>query len=218
MDLAVSSVLFAASDLSEWSYCPPQQLRADIFSVQVSKIKSLKVVLVSTISILPETANVMVLFVFVTLLFATIALSLFLDGYDFCNNSSAQDKAGCLGMYTMQMDEILYPVPATWALPRRNFKNIGIGLLTLIEVSSTEQWPDVMFSAMDVTGPDKQPSQNYEQSNALFFVAYLMLTRLVIFSLLVGIIIDQFNTTSGKGILTERQRNFKVRSCAQPIQ
>jgi hypothetical protein len=33
--------------------------------------------------------------------------------------------------------------------------------------------------------------------------------QIVVFSLLIGIIIDRFNAVSGKGILTERQRDFK---------
>ena len=56
---------------------------------------------------------------------------------------------------------------------------------------------------------DKQPEQNVTAGNSLFFVAYLAIMQIVVFSLLIGIIIDRFNAVSGKGILTERQRDFK---------
>ena len=74
----------------------------------------------------------------------------------------------------------MYPVPVVWELPKRNFKNVFSGLSTLLEVSSAENWIPVMWSAMDVTKKDTQPRQNAEASNALLFVTYLILVRLVI--------------------------------------
>lgn len=101
-------------------------------------------------------------------------------------------------------------LPVAISAYTENFSNIGRALLTLLEVSSTELWDSVMFRTMDIKGSDEQPVQNAQASNCLFFVTYIILIQLVIFPLLVSIIMDQFNATSGKGILTQAQRKFKV--------
>ena len=97
-----------------------------------------------------------------------------------------------------------------WTTPDANFDTIFEALKALLEVSSTEGWTDVMFNAMDINGENQQPRQNASWSNAFYFVSFLVVIRLVIFACVVGVVIDQFNTTSGKGMLTEKQRNFQV--------
>ena len=149
--------------------------------LQVSKLKSLRVVLVATLNVMPETANVVILFIFLSVLFATVALSLFMEEFSHCTYQGAADRNGCLGIYTSH--DNMYPVPVVWELPKRNFKNVFSGLSTLLEVSSAENWIPVMWSAMDVTKKDTQPRQNAEASNALLFVTYLILVRLVILRL-----------------------------------
>jgi len=176
----------------------------------VSRSKNLKVVLISTINVIPECANAMFFYMFMTFLFATVGLSLFMGEFEYCNMAHATGRDTCIGTFMADVDTGAYLVPAVWTLPNKNFDNIGVSVVGLLEVSSTELWVECMFSGMDVTGVDMQPVKNSEGINALFFVFFLIVTKLVLFSLLVGIIIDQFNTTSGNGMLTEKQRNFKL--------
>jgi len=177
----------------------------------VSKSQRLRVVLLSTLSVIPDTVNVILFFLFITFLFGTVALPLFMDGLLACNLTSVAGKTSCLGAF---VGPDLFLKPLVWSLPDRNFQHIFVGIVSLLEVSSTELWTEVMFDTMDLMPKDEQPRQNADGGNAIFFVIYLLLARQVVFSLIIGIIIDQFNTASGKGMLTEKQRNFKVISQA----
>ena len=164
-------------------------------------------VLFSTLSVIPDTINVILFFMFMTFLFGTVALPLFMDGFLACNLTSVAGKTSCLGAF---VGPDLFLKPAVWSLPDRNFQHIFVGMVSLLEVSSTELWTEVMFDAMDLMPENEQPRQNADGGNAIFFVIYLLLARLVVFTSIVKVIIDQFNATSGKGMLTEKQRNFKA--------
>jgi hypothetical protein len=52
----------------------------------------------------------------------------------------------------------------------QNFDGIGRAMLTLIEISTTEGWADVMYAAADVRGPMLEPKPNVGEGWAWFFV------------------------------------------------
>eukprot|EP00418_Pyrodinium_bahamense_P092481 CAMPEP_0179026606 /NCGR_PEP_ID=MMETSP0796-20121207/8601_1 /TAXON_ID=73915 /ORGANISM="Pyrodinium bahamense, Strain pbaha01" /LENGTH=1928 /DNA_ID=CAMNT_0020722691 /DNA_START=29 /DNA_END=5815 /DNA_ORIENTATION=- len=92
----------------------------------------------------------------------------------------------------------------------QNFNNIWTSLLTLFEISTTEGWVDVMYSAADYDkGRYIQPKRdNQDVLWALFFVFYIFFMTMFLINLSVGIIVDRFlelkstnttNTTSDDG-------------------
>lgn len=94
----------------------------------------------------------------------------------------------------------------------QNFNNVWNAMLTLFEISTTEGWVDVMYSATDATEPMKQPQRDIQEGWSLFFVAFILVGAFFILNLCVGVIIDNFNEEkeeSGKGILvTESQQKW----------
>ena len=45
----------------------------------------------------------------------------------------------------------------------QSFDNIGFGMLTLFEISTTEGWVDVMYAAVDARGEDLQPKRDFSE-------------------------------------------------------
>mmetsp|Transcript_59235 Transcript_59235/g.105254 ORF Transcript_59235/g.105254 Transcript_59235/m.105254 type:complete len:1938 (-) Transcript_59235:102-5915(-) len=95
----------------------------------------------------------------------------------------------------------------------QNFDNIFNAMLTLFEISSTEGWVDVMYSAADSTEMYKQPLRDTnEVLFVLFFMVYMFFSFMFIINLSVGVIVDKFMDLkeSGKGdiLLTQAQTAF----------
>ncbi|CAD7929440.1 unnamed protein product [Amoebophrya sp. A120] len=79
-------------------------------------------------------------------------------------------------------------------MPRisQNFDNIGDAVVTLLEISTTEGWVDVMLSAVDARGIDRQPLRDYAEVWTLFFVLFMLVGCFLILNLCVGVIVDSF--------------------------
>lgn len=94
----------------------------------------------------------------------------------------------------------------------QNFDNIWYGMLTLFEISTTEGWVDVMYSAADSTQPYVQPKRdNNETLWVPFFMLYMFFSNMFIVNLSVGVIVDKFmemKPTSNNVSLTEPQKNW----------
>lgn len=43
----------------------------------------------------------------------------------------------------------------------RNYDNVFYALLTLFEVSTLEQWPDIMYTTIDGVGKHRGPSRDH---------------------------------------------------------
>lgn len=102
---------------------------------------------------------------------------------------------------------------ATWAPSiNQNFNNVFQGISTLFEMSTTEQWVEVMFTAIDTTAIDMQPIRDNTPEWAFFFVAFMVIGSFFIMQLFVGVVIDNFNKMKEKLgdsiLLTESQKEW----------
>lgn len=74
-----------------------------------------------------------------------------------------------------------------------NFDNIGISMISLVSMQSTECWVDIMWQMVDAVNPGKQPVIN----NNMFFIifGFLVMTflTLLFLNLFVGVVIENFN-------------------------
>jgi len=103
--------------------------------------------------------------------------------------------------------------PRLWEPTPYNFDNVGAALLVVFEVSSGEMWPDIMYSTMDITGPD-QPMREWPhlegKSVAIWYIAVTLVCSFLMLNVFVGVIIDNFNQMkemqNGSGLLTEEQK------------
>lgn len=94
----------------------------------------------------------------------------------------------------------------------QEFNNVLSGILTLFEMSTTEQWVDVMHAGMDATDIDMQPRVNNSPIWALFFIMYMIFGSFFLTQLFVGVVIDNFNKLKREGghdvLLTSSQREW----------
>eukprot|EP00746_Dinoflagellata_sp_MGD_P076201 gnl/MRDRNA2_/MRDRNA2_30674_c0_seq1.p1 gnl/MRDRNA2_/MRDRNA2_30674_c0~~gnl/MRDRNA2_/MRDRNA2_30674_c0_seq1.p1 ORF type:complete len:1012 (+),score=166.39 gnl/MRDRNA2_/MRDRNA2_30674_c0_seq1:174-3038(+) len=103
----------------------------------------------------------------------------------------------------------------------QSFDNILEAIQTLFEISTTEGWVDVMYSAVDARGPYLEPSRDENEMASLFFVWFILVGTFFILNLCVGVIVDNFNKIKEDGgsvLMTEEQmawvdtqRNFMKR-------
>lgn len=153
----------------------------------------------------PEILNVMFLLLFLIFLFAVLGVGLYMGTFKFCN-MDATGEVDCLGI-TANDDDIM--VPAVWGNPHYHFDNVLAAMMCLFEVSSLEGWLDVMYSCMDATGVGLQPVQDNNPLACLYICAFICLGPFFVLNIVVGVIIEKFNQVSGRGILTDEQKQYK---------
>jgi hypothetical protein len=94
----------------------------------------------------------------------------------------------------------------------QSFDNIFTSMLTLFEISTTEGWVDVMYSACDSRGPYLEPKRDEQEVFAsLFFCLFILVGTFFILNLCVGVIVDNFNKIKDAGgniMMTEAQQNW----------
>eukprot|EP00945_MAST-04E_sp_MAST-4E-sp1_P008438 g8438.t1 len=108
----------------------------------------------------------------------------------------------------------------------QTFDNVGNGLLTLLEISTTEGWVDVMYNSVDATGIGMQPIENSTVTGpVLFYLGFMLVGCFFVMNLFVGVLLDNFerikNELGENGLLTEAQlewvRSIKVISKTLPL-
>jgi len=74
-------------------------------------------------------------------------------------------------------------------------------ILTLFELGTLDNWGDTLFAAMDITGLDKQPRQNAEWQNAIFFIVFVCVSAHFMIKSFVAVFCDQAGLLSSASIL-----------------
>jgi len=104
---------------------------------------------------------------------------------------------------------------ASWeANVPQNFNNALNGCLLLFEMSTTEQWVDMMYAGVDATGIGMQPIRDHNPAFVFFFVAFMIVGSFFVMQLFVGVVIDNFNKMKeelGEGemlLMTEAQSEW----------
>jgi hypothetical protein len=95
---------------------------------------------------------------------------------------------------------------------KQNFDNVGAGMLALFEMTSTEQWVDIMYAGVDAVAIDMHPQVDHERNWIFFFVLFMLFGWAFMVQLLVGVITDSFNEMKeklgGSLFLTESQKEW----------
>ncbi len=80
-----------------------------------------------------------------------------------------------------------------WVVPFNNYDDIAHAMITFFEVSTLEMWPDVMFAAIDSTGPDQGPVKNNRIIVSILFIVFIFITTFFVMNLFISVIVDKFN-------------------------
>ncbi|KAF9650402.1 hypothetical protein BDM02DRAFT_3185438 [Thelephora ganbajun] len=148
--------------------------------------------------------------------FAVWGLNIFAGRMNSCNDTTVGGLSDCVGEFPNSAigssPGFPFPVPRVWSNPSPStsfsFDNFRASLLILFEIVSLEGWSDVMRVATSITQLDQQPQTNAAQFNAFFFIIYILLGGIIIFTIFVSIIIGNFSARTGTAFLTQPQREW----------
>lgn len=71
-------------------------------------------------------------------------------------------------------------------------------ILTLFELGTLDNWGDALFAAMDITGVDRQPRQNAQWQNAIFFIVFICVSAHFMIKSFVAVFCEQVRQQKGK--------------------
>lgn len=181
----------------------------------------MKTILSAVAQSVPQVGNVFALCMIVYIIFGVVGRSLFAGKFYSCNDADVKSATECVGFFLAYPDGALslqeakakgvpsgaILIPRVWSSGRFSFDHIGVGFLTLLEMTSLK-WIDKAFAAMDIVGQNKQPVQDNTPEAALFFILYVYIGSLFVIRLFVGVLVEQFQRNDGTQILTESQKSW----------
>jgi hypothetical protein len=105
--------------------------------------------------------------------------------------------------------------PRVWSNPVDSASGLGFSFdsfpaafQTLFEVSTFEQWANVVFALQSTTSIGQQPISKYSSINVFFLLAWLVISCFFVLQLVIGVLVDAINQKSGKSLMTFLQRNW----------
>jgi hypothetical protein len=190
----------------------------------IKRYRGLRIVVVTIIASVKGIIHVVILSGLNYLIFGIFAVQLLAGKLYECNDTNVRTMAACVGNFTATAflpsyePGTNYLVPTTFEVPRRwekftrNFDHIGSALLTLFQVSTGDDWADVMYSSMDAKSVTEAPERDYQPLMGLFFVAFFIVSNFFFLSVFIGVVIVNFSKVKekidGLFFLTEEQRTW----------
>ena len=91
-------------------------------------------------------------------------------------------------------DPVTFPrMWGPWFLGIANFDNIFNSLNIVTQIAIGENWPVLMYAAIDTVGTDQPMQQGHTPIAGLYFVAIQVVLHFFMFDILTGVIIDNFS-------------------------
>lgn len=206
----------------------------------VSRFPGLKLVVNSVLQSLPKLMDItLVVFLFI-FIFAVVGMQNFRGAFNVCNDPDVVERADCTGMFTLQGDMCAYlptqaaedscrnstgvDFPRLWQPIPANYDNIFIGLLTVYELATGENWPTFMMRGVDSVGSHQGMQRDNNPAAAIYFIVVQVVLAFVLLDFFAGVVVDTYNdlrdSAGGAGLLTSAQRiwveNMKVMLTLKP--
>ena len=171
----------------------------------ISRNEGLRLVVNALLASIPAMTNVILVCGLFLMIFAIMGINFFKGQYFRCSGAKFDSvpivtKWDCISL------------GGKWKNDRSNFDNIGMAMLSLFEMMTTEGWLTVMFNGVDSAGIDYEPKRDNKLFAILFFVGFMIVGSQFILNLFVGVVIDNFNKIKEKELgnvfLTESQKQW----------
>jgi len=177
--------------------------------------EGLQLVVNSLLRCFPEVLNVLLIFALFLSVFAILGVQLFAGKLSSCSDPLVLTKAACIGsFYDADLERVAGRVWVNNHLG--SFDTFLDAAALLFEMSTEEQWPDVMLLGIGAQGVDIAPETDVrnaprdQMATAAFFIAWILVGAFFIINLFVGVVIDNFNelkeAQDGSGLLTDGQK------------
>lgn len=141
---------------------------------------SMKLVVSSLLESIVALINVGVVLLIVWVMFAILGVSLFGGKFYSCENDLIDNRKEC--------EEFGFK----WENNDSNFDNLLEAMNTLFIITSLENWPSLMYLAIDATDQDKAPVLNNNPAAAYYFIVFILINSFFFLNLFNGVLFDKF--------------------------
>ena len=168
------------------------------------------------------------------LTFSILMTSLYRDKLKFCHALSDDlsvdvneyryelSRVDCTGTIVSESNST---VTLEWKSVDSNFDSVSNSFLTLFEMITMDDWPQIMYPAMDINADDEHPIMNKSQYNAIVFIVFIIIGAFCIGNVLVGIVVNKFTRSIREGkddaFLSDEQQKWldsmKIAMTAKPL-
>ncbi|EGR30825.1 hypothetical protein IMG5_122970 [Ichthyophthirius multifiliis] len=155
----------------------------------ISHNVNMKVVVIALFESVSGILNVLIVIILIWLMFAILSISLIGNRMSYCqglNEFYGVNQQQCLQTCAQRTD-------CRWSTYDTNFDNIISSMTTLYIISSLENWPGIMFQAIDSNLPEIGPVKDNYQIIQYFFVSFILVGSFFLVNLFVGVIFLNFN-------------------------
>ena len=198
----------------------------------VNRNPNLRIVIEALALSIKPLFNVAIVLFLVWFMFALVGVQLMAGKFFSCNDPSFPEGMTRLGSPT----EGIPPCSASWTPPGQttsipltfidsdgisvvrqwadkdiNFNHIVNAIIALYIMATGEGWPNIMFTAMDVTQIDFQPKRDESWFLAYYFVLFITVTVFFFLELVIGAIFQNFinlKRENNSVVLTDAQRRW----------
>nr|AWJ68256.1 putative voltage-dependent calcium channel 4 [Hirudo verbana] len=208
---AIAGIAFAGSSTNLDTVKSLRVLRVLRPLKTINRIKKLKAVFDGLVTAVKKVMLIMSLYLLFQIIFAIIAVQLFMGRFCYCTDLSMRTEENCKGEYIEYTGNSFEALNREWSRFDFNFDNIGASLLTLFVVQTRSGWPDILKNAMDSSQRDQGPILEYNNNMAIFFIVYFLVFPFFFVNLFVALIVVTFQEQGEKELeelnLDKNQRN-----------
>uniref|UniRef100_A0A3B3QQP8 Sodium channel protein n=1 Tax=Paramormyrops kingsleyae TaxID=1676925 RepID=A0A3B3QQP8_9TELE len=179
----------------------------------LSRFEGMRVVVNALVGAVPAIFNVMLVCLIFWLIFSIMGVNLFAGTFYHCVNTTTGEMftIDVVNNYSECM-ALMHTNEVRWANVRVNYDNVGMGYLSLLQVSTFKGWMEIMYAAVDSRKVGQQPSYEANLYMYVYFVIFIIFGSFFTLNLFIGVIIDNFNQQKNKMggacFMTEEQKKY----------
>jgi hypothetical protein len=162
----------------------------------IKRYRGLRMIVRTLLQSIIGIAHVAMLSMLNYLIFGILAVQLFGGKLFTCTDPAIHFKDQCHGAW--YDPAIVRNDTRRWATADRNFDHIGRSMLSLFQVSTGDDWADVMYAAIDAAGHERAPIRDHRPEVGVFFVVFYIISNFFMLNLFIGIIIVNFDNVKQK--------------------
>ncbi|KAE8295944.1 Sodium channel protein type 4 subunit alpha B Voltage-gated sodium channel subunit alpha Nav1.4b [Larimichthys crocea] len=179
----------------------------------LSRFEGLRVVVQVLVQTIPAMFDGLLVFLVVWLMFSVVGVNLFAGKFFFCYNKTSEkpfqydivnNRSQCLTMMEENYTEV------SWENAKSNYDNVGNGYLSLLQLTVSVDWDNILYSAVDYTGVENQPSYQSNPNMNLFFISFFIISSFFTFNFFIRVIISdlQRHKRGKHPFMTEAQQKY----------
>uniref|UniRef100_A0AAY4A1D2 Sodium channel protein n=1 Tax=Denticeps clupeoides TaxID=299321 RepID=A0AAY4A1D2_9TELE len=179
----------------------------------LSRFEGMRVVVNALVGAIPSIFNVLLVCLIFWLIFSIMGVNLFAGKFYHCINTTTEQRFPIEVVNNKSDCMALMPKNQTrWVNMKVNYDNVGLGYLSLLQVSTFKGWMDIMYAAVDSREVEEQPSYESNIYMYLYFVIFIIFGSFFTLNLFIGVIIDNFNQQKKKIskdlFMTDEQKKY----------